>query len=437
MTEWHRYGGLLALLLVGPLLLAGLGAAPVRAETACAPEAWVIETPLALEEGSGVGGTGYREGGEGSGLGGTGVGDGSGVGGTGVHDEGSGLGGTGIFGTITGLGSICVNGLHVHFDADAEVLRHDGGAPIDVDQLAVGQTVWTVAWSRSGRLLASRVDLLADVGGAVDEQLAADWIAFHTGPDTDLARLSVEGRVETETGWTRDRFTLRGLDLSTAQLSDAQRTALRERVASDDPIRILGRLRDTGGIEVERASPAPPILDRPRRIEPTVEPLDDRVQATDPSEPVARPRVRSATDGTVRSATDAVRTETDVERPTDLPETEIRPDPPEPPDRPVVRPDRAVERPVERQWTTMPDRLERPDRPAVERNAVEHEVVVRPERANRAPLPRRPPLAERPDRPEKPERPEMPERPQMPERPEKPERPDRPERPDAVERIDR
>lgn len=155
-----------------PLLLAALLAPlPARADDPCA-----IQDLTVLAQG-GVGGTGLR-GGEEGGIGGTGLSEDGGLGGTGILEEGGlggtglsedgGLGGTGILGTVTGFGSLCVNGLRVHYDADATVLLRGGvGSTAD---LAVGQVVFIEATASDGdedRLEAARIEIVSAVLGRI------------------------------------------------------------------------------------------------------------------------------------------------------------------------------------------------------------------------------------------------------------------------------
>ncbi len=101
----------------------------------------------------------------GDGIGGTGVRGGEdGIGGTGRWGS-DGLGGTGFFGTITAFGSICVNGTRLDVDDGTTVTTE--GRPGSADALRVGQTVWAVARSKSGRLRAETVSVLYAAEGEV------------------------------------------------------------------------------------------------------------------------------------------------------------------------------------------------------------------------------------------------------------------------------
>ena len=269
-------------------------------------------------------------GGEEDGIGGTGFGDEDGIGGTGFGDE-DGIGGTGIYGVITGLGSVCVNGLHVGYDEEVEVLRD--GAPVEAAALGVGQVVWLVAqpdgdrlvtghieirtalrgpvsgvsaagrvrvagvevelangsaagplavgesvelsglWKQDGGLLATRVDRLArDVEPRVMPRLDLARRA------RDLARLAVEGLVAT--GSEAGRPSLHGLALA-APPADLPRAGER--------IWLRGRLTPAGRLAVDRVQrPGPRPAPRPPRPTPPPKP-PDMVDDT-PPEPPPRPK---------------------------------------------------------------------------------------------------------------------------------------------------
>ncbi|MBP9916662.1 MAG: hypothetical protein KBF24_10675, partial [Thiobacillaceae bacterium] len=169
--------------------------------------------PCALQDGSGMGGTGHAM--EGSGMGGTGLvtgvgvegsggpaeesgmggtgnaADGSGMGGTGRRAESQGIGGTGVVGIITGFASICVNGVEIHYDA-ATPVSIDGQAA-DAGQLAVGQLVSVEASGQGDDLRARRIALVSALVGPVT------WVA----PDGDTfmamgqtVRLASSGKAE-------------------------------------------------------------------------------------------------------------------------------------------------------------------------------------------------------------------------------------------------
>lgn len=120
------------------------------------------------------------------GLGGTGVlmanQSERGLGGTGIQLAERGLGGTGIVGTITAFGSVWVNGYHVHYDDQTNVLRN--GQQASTEQLAIGQQVLIVAQRNSGRLVASDLEVIDQVIGTVQKistennhiQVAGQWI---------------------------------------------------------------------------------------------------------------------------------------------------------------------------------------------------------------------------------------------------------------------
>jgi hypothetical protein len=100
----------------------------------------------------GIGGTGVRQ----DGIGGTGHGvSENGVGGTGHASDG--IGGTGIVGIITGFGSVWVNGLEVHYDAQAG------------QSLAIGQLVAIAADQQSGRLQARSISVIHTVSGQISQ----------------------------------------------------------------------------------------------------------------------------------------------------------------------------------------------------------------------------------------------------------------------------
>jgi hypothetical protein len=175
---------------LGRLVLALLAAAVVApAARAGDPCLATLGAVFGSEEG-GVGGTGLTDpggiGGTGhsapaGGIGGTGHEEREGgIGGTGLDPQEGGIGGTGVVGTVTGFGSVCVNGLHVDYDANTPV--EIDGQLVSAERLAVGQVVEVDAMAGTERLQARRIRVRHAVVGPV------------TGLDTASGRLQVAGQ---------------------------------------------------------------------------------------------------------------------------------------------------------------------------------------------------------------------------------------------------
>jgi hypothetical protein len=96
------------------------------------------------------------------GIGGTGISAvDRGMGGTGVLAQDRGMGGTGIsigvIGTVTGFGSICVNGVHIAYDANTPITEN--GTPVGAGALALGHVVAISAIESNGQLAAKSIFL--------------------------------------------------------------------------------------------------------------------------------------------------------------------------------------------------------------------------------------------------------------------------------------
>ncbi len=129
------------------------------------PDALQPNAQLQCRPGDGIGGTGITL--AERGMGGTGID--RGMGGTGVLTQDRGMGGTGmsvgVIGTVTGFGSICVNGVHIAYDADTPV--SENSMPVSTNALARGQTVAVLAIEYNGQLTAASISLAHTLNGPV------------------------------------------------------------------------------------------------------------------------------------------------------------------------------------------------------------------------------------------------------------------------------
>ncbi len=242
--------------------------------------------------------------------------DESGIGGTGRAPSGgdeSGIGGTGILGTVLHVDRLCVNGFEIQVPATLQIESAMGGdGPLN---LTVGQIVFIRALRTDSTLIAQRIQIQRDLGGA----------PWENGPPLEL--LSIEGFVSAGPGGPRlGRFQL---DFG----SSKNRPDARD-LRPGTRVRAIGRPERDGILRI-----APPL--RPARPQ-------DLDRATNPP----------SGSGDARDAK--------VERPEPKPDRRIdarpeqpkppaRPDPPSRPERPEVRPDRVLpDRPL-------PRVIERPD----------------------------------------------------------------------------
>lgn len=158
----------------------------------------------------------------GDGIGGTGIlAADRGMGGTGILAQDRGMGGTGIsvgvIGTITGFGSICVNGVHVDYDANTPVTEN--GTPVSVDALALGHVVAVSAVESNGKLVATSISLLHALSGPLT-----------AGPDSAGV------------------FTVMGVPVSSSFAAGVDTNSL----AVGDTVTIDGLQRDDGTIDATR-----------------------------------------------------------------------------------------------------------------------------------------------------------------------------------------
>ncbi|MBF0621752.1 MAG: hypothetical protein HQL54_07460 [Magnetococcales bacterium] len=124
------------------------------------------------------------------GMGGTGRYPGErGMGGTGITASAEqGMGGTGIIGTLTQFGSVWVNGLHIHYQPDTDIV--EDGAPVDVNRLQLGQLLVITAVEQQGKLMAVNMAIHHEVMGPVQQVDTAQKRVTILGQHVDISSLS-------------------------------------------------------------------------------------------------------------------------------------------------------------------------------------------------------------------------------------------------------
>jgi hypothetical protein len=183
---------------------------------------------LAINDGTGKGGTGIRA--DGTGQGGTGItgtargpgGDGSGSGGTGKTVE--------VEGVVTGFASVCVNGLELNYAASTPVTLF--GRPASTRDLAIGQVVRALARDRDGRLDLNHIQ--------VDHLMVARVQAVKPG------KLLVQGRnIHLSPGAVVSSDLAPGAKLAISGYRDARGNAIATRldvVPGDTPDSLTGKV---------------------------------------------------------------------------------------------------------------------------------------------------------------------------------------------------
>jgi hypothetical protein len=276
-----------------------------------------------------------------------------GIGGTGLRGPEDGIGGTGIFGELTAFGSICVNGLHVHYEQDVAV--EINGEPGSTAGLEIGQVVWVEARPANGGFATERIEVWSAVIGAIGEVRPAERQLEVAGIVVDVLDGSLRG-VELPDLRVGDSVDVSGLWAGDRRVAATRIVRLApgtSRKLVGPRVRdLLARTRDLAGAVVEGI-----VVDRPQPGELDLGGLVlDVADAGGPARearPGARVRAtgRLLPDGRLRLVRPAARP----------------PRAPAPGERPIRSPrsDERLERP---QRPERPERPERPDRIDLERH---------------------------------------------------------------------